>query len=158
MADPCGPYGLPLATGELEDELALVLGLGLEDGEGPADVGEAPVDERRAGVVGRDGYGLEEGVEGVQGNCREAGARCGGEHGGHARQNSEDLRCMTASKQVLYSAELIEAGGQPPVARLDRLLSRNGLGGQQSESSEPSRWQTPYAPLPRGLQSYTVMS
>lgn len=64
---------------------------------------------------------------------------------------------MAASMQVLYSVELIEAGGQP-LARLDRLLSRNGLGGQQSESSDPSRWQTPYAPLPRGLHSYTVMS
>ena len=58
MANPCGPYGLPLAAGELKDELALVLGLGFEDSEGPTYVGEAPVDERRAGVVGWDGYGL----------------------------------------------------------------------------------------------------
>lgn len=102
MAHACGTHCLPLATRELEDELALVFGLGLEHGERPAEVGAAPVDERRAGVVGRDGYGLEEGVEGVQGDGREAGARCRGEHGGHAWRKSGILRAMTASRKGLY--------------------------------------------------------
>ena len=100
MADPCGPHGLALAAGKLKDELALVLRLGLEDGEGPAHVGQAPVDERRAGMVSWDGYRLEEGVEGVKGDGRKAGVGCGGEHGGHARQNSEDLSSGHGGEQA----------------------------------------------------------
>lgn len=78
MAHAGRAHRLPLAAGELEDELALVLGFGLEDGEGAAEEGEAPVDEGCAGVVCGDGDGLEQGVEGVEGD----GCERGGEHGG----------------------------------------------------------------------------
>ena len=60
VADSDGADDLAFAAGELEDELAVVDVLGLEDGEGRACKGAAPVDE--AGVGGADG--VEEGLHG----------------------------------------------------------------------------------------------
>ena len=45
MAHACRSHGAPLSASELEDELALVLGRRLEDGQRRALVGEAPVNE-----------------------------------------------------------------------------------------------------------------
>ena len=60
MADACEADTAALASGEFEDEGALLLCLGLVDDSGSALEGATPVVE---GALG-DGDGVEEGVEG----------------------------------------------------------------------------------------------
>lgn len=82
MADTDSADDPALATGEFEDELAVVLGLRLEDGEGGTREGTCPVcepgGERRGGGDGDGSEGIAEGIEGERADGRGGGHERGG--------------------------------------------------------------------------------
>lgn len=82
--------GLAFSPGELEDELTMVLGLGLENGQGRADIAEPPVDKSRPCMAGRHGDGLEQRIEILEGNGGEA--RTEGRGGGHDEEGEGAVR------------------------------------------------------------------
>ena len=103
MADAGGAHWLPLAPGEFEHELALVLCLGLEDSERGALVAAAPVDEARARISSGQSDGPEEGIEGWQGDARQCWPRRRhGSRDASRNEQPETLAMVLRTGWVLY--------------------------------------------------------
>ena len=68
VTNPCGTHSLALASGQLENEFALVLAFGLKHGQWCALKAESPVDEAGSGGGTRNSHGSEERVEGIDGD------------------------------------------------------------------------------------------
>jgi len=70
MTDADSAYGLAFAASELQDELQLVLGLGLKDGRRCASESMTPILKHGIGGGSVDGDGLQMTIELVKRNVR----------------------------------------------------------------------------------------